>query len=101
MRKSSVKLPLLFNVRRNNIPIERHFLPKGVRSGITFNKSYAEVDACIAAGLDYHKWRKNKYPPWLKAEVVVWHRNSRLIEAHSKSAESKEVDRLSKKKGKK
>lgn len=88
-------------MKRHNIPIEKHYLPKGVNSGITYNKSYSEIEACVAAGLDYYLWRTNEYPDWLKAEVVTWHRLRGLVTAHQKSAEAKEIEKRSKKKTRK
>lgn len=87
-------------MKRHNIPIERHYLPKGINSGITFNKSFAEIEACVAAGLDYYLWRTGEYPDWLKAEVTAWHRLTGLITAHTKSAEAKEIEKRQKSKKK-
>lgn len=93
----SKPLKICFQVRRNGTPIRQHFLKGGVKAGITFNQSYTEVDACIAAGLDYYLWRMDHYPVWLKAEIVVWHQMKNLINAHVKSAEAAQVERASKK----
>ena len=84
---------ICFQVRRNGTPIRNHFLKGGVKAGITFNQSYAEADACIAAGLNYHLWRTDVYPQWLKSEVVAWHQLGSLISAHVKSAEAKQLEK--------
>ena len=100
-RRTCKKKPrICFRVLRNGIPIRRHFLPGGIGVGIEYNKSFAEVDACIAAGLDYSIWRKDEYSQSLKAEVVAWHQMSGLIRSHIKSAEAKHSEKMSKKKGK-
>ena len=85
-----------FGIRRNGVPIRRHHLPGGIRVGIEYNKSFAEADACIAAGLDYYEWRNDNYPQWLKSEVVAWHQMSGLIRSHVKSAEAKHSERKGK-----
>lgn len=95
MRKSKPRI--CFNVRRNGIPIRDHFLAGGIKAGISHNKSYAEAEACILAGLDYYQWRIDNYPLWLKSEVIAWHQMSGLIKAHVSSAEAKYLKRKDKK----
>jgi hypothetical protein len=95
MRKSKPRI--CFRVQRNGIPIRQHFLKGGVRAGIAYNSSFAEAEACIAANLNYYKWRLDEYPQWLKAEVVAWHQLSKLIDSHVKAAEAKHVEKMSKK----
>ena len=95
MRK--LKQRACFRVQRNGIPIRTHYLKGGVRAGITYNQSYAEAEACIAAGLDYHVWRTDGYPQSFKSEVVAWHQMNSLISSHVKSAEAKQVERVGKK----
>jgi len=64
---------------------------------VSYNKSYAEAEACITAGLDYYMWRNDDYPQDFKSEVVAWHQMKGLIKAHVSSAEAK----ATKSKGKK
>ena len=90
-----------FHVRRNGFPIRKHYLPAGINAKLTYNKSFAEADACIAAGLDYYEWRSDNYPQEFKSEVVAWHQMSLLIKAHVSSAEAKAMKKSGKKKGKK
>jgi len=86
-----------FRVRRNGIPIRQHYLKGGVNAGISYNQSYAEAEACIAAGLDYHIWRDGGYTQQFKSEVVAWHQMSSLISSHVKSAEAKSSEKAGKK----
>lgn len=79
---------ICFNVRRNGTPIRQYFLKGGVNAGISYNQSYAEADACIAAGLDYSTWRDDGYSQELKSEVVAWHQMNGLIKAHVSAAEA-------------
>lgn len=91
------KRRICFQVQRNGIPIRKHYLKGGVKAGITYNQSFAEAEACVASGLDYHLWRSDAYPQWLKSEVVAWHQMSGLISAHVKSAEARAVEMAGKK----
>lgn len=96
-----LKPRVCFRVQRNGISIRKHFLKGGVNAGITYNQSFAEAEACIAAGLDYHAWRNDFYEQDFKSEVVAWHQMKGLIEAHIKSAEAKHMEKRTGKKGKK
>lgn len=87
---------ICFNVRRNGTPIRKHYLPGGLKAGLSYNKSYAEAEACIAAGLDYHLWRSEGYSQEFKGEVVAWYQMSGLIEAHVKAVEAKAMKSRSK-----
>lgn len=87
-------------MKRNGIPIRKHYLPGGIKAGLSYNKSYAEAEACISAGLDYHTWRSGGYTQEFKGEVTAWHQMKGLIEAHAKAAEAKAV-KIRGKKGKK
>lgn len=76
-------------MRRNRIPIRRHYLKSDIRVGITYAESYTEASACVSAGLDYYKWRTDEYPVWFKGEVVAWYEMSGLIKAHTEAAKAK------------
>ena len=52
---------------------------------------FAEIDACIAAGLDWSMWEMNVYPKEIKAEVVVWNKMSKLIYLHTEDARAAKV----------
>lgn len=84
-RVHEYKQRICFRVRRNGTPIQDYHLAGGISAGITFNQSYAEADACIAAGLDYYLWRTGYYPQEFKSEVVVWHTMHSLIKTHVES----------------
>lgn len=82
-----------FNVRRNGVPIRKYFLKPGLKVGITYERSFLEVQACIAAGLDYHKWRTEEYSPGFRAEVVAWYEMRGLIEQHVESVKNKAMEK--------
>lgn len=57
--------------------------------------AYAEMDACIAAGLDVEKWENGGYSKELRIRVIAWHRLNELIRSHTDQAIA---DKLRKKK---
>jgi len=63
------KQKICFGVKRNGVPIRKHYLPGGIKAGLSYNKSYAEAEACISAGLNYHMWRSDGYTQEFKGEV--------------------------------
>ncbi len=64
--------------------------------GITFGRSFREVNACVAAGLDYSMWRYGGYQREMMDEILAWYDLTNLISAHSEDAKA-----ASMKKGKK
>lgn len=79
-------------MRRNGVHIRDYFLKGKINSGITFGRSFAEAEACVAANLSYDKWRlTEEYPSWFKAEVVVWYENHNLVAMHQRAAEAAAV----------
>jgi len=91
------KQKICFGVKRNGVPIRKHYLPGGIKAGLSYNKSYAEAEACISAGLNYHMWRSDGYTQEFKGEVVAWYQMKGLIEAHVKAAEARAMKQKSKK----
>lgn len=82
-------------MRRNGLPIAQAPLSGGgVNPGITYNSIFEEWEAATAAGLDMYSWENGKYPPWFMARTLVWYRNHRYVETHTKDA----VNRKSSKK---
>jgi hypothetical protein len=87
-------------VTRHGIDIREYPLSSGINTGISYSMRFAEFDAAIAAGLDLERWVDNSYPPYLKAMIVAWHNLKSLIDAHQNDAQSAEIDRKSRLKGK-
>lgn len=83
---------------RNNEPIQDHAIQDRVNANITYDQSYSEIDACIAARLDVERWEMNGYPGWLKARVVAWHYLSGLIKVNADDAQNRAIQRASKNK---
>ena len=85
-------------MQRHGVPIDRHGLSAGssLNVGITYADSFKEINACVAAKLDYSVWRSGGYSRSLMDEVLAWHDLSRLIEAHIEDAKAVEMKRQSK-----
>lgn len=81
-------MPLMpaFQVKRTGYPIDSVAVKDPVDTGISYSMRFAEIDACIAAGLDWWMWEMNFYPIQIKAEVVVWNKLSKLIYLHTEDA---------------
>ncbi len=73
---------------RYQIPIRSAGLsPKSVvRAGIQYGMKFAEWEACIAAGLDLHKWVDGLYPKWFMADTVAWYELHNLVSVHQHDA---------------
>lgn len=82
-----------FGVMRNGEPIEDHVISKKVNANITYNQSYAEWEACIAANLDIERWELGTYPGWLKERAVAWHHLHNLVENNVQDAMNKAIER--------
>jgi hypothetical protein len=58
------------------VAIESHGVSPKVRlnTGITYSMTFAQLDACIAAGLDVYEWFYGfSYTRDFKALVIAWH----------------------------
>ena len=101
MRKRWIR----FRVERHGVPIAEYGLSgkSALNVGITHSNSFREIKACVAAGLDYEKWRYGGYERDFMDEVLAWHDLTGMIEAHVKDAEAVETAKQAKKgkKGKK
>lgn len=91
------KLRPRFNVRRNGIPIRQYWLRPGINVGISYGRSFVEANACMAAGLDYWKWRNDEYSSEFRAEVVAWYELNHLISSHTEAVKSKALEKQGKK----
>lgn len=87
------KLKNPFGVTRHNSDIREYATDNSVATGIGFNPSYEQWDACIASGLSIQVWESGGYPPSLMAKVVAWHRLHTLVQSHKDDAVSKEIKR--------
>ena len=59
---------------------------------------FTEWEACVAAGLDLHKWELNEYPHTFKAKVVAFNNLRKLVDAHVEDAKAKASEKKSKRK---
>ncbi len=71
---------------RKGFPIESVAVKDPVDTGISYSQRFAEIDACIAAGLDWNMWEMNFYSNEIKAQVVAWRNYSKLIFLHTEDA---------------
>lgn len=90
-------------MERHGVPIAQYALRGNstLNVGITYANSFREIKACVAAGLDYEKWRYGGYTRELMDEVLAWHDLTMQIETHVKDAEALESKRQAKKSKKK
>lgn len=91
-------------MQRHGVPIHQHGLSgaNSLNVGITYGDSFRELNACVAAGLDYERWRSSGYAPHIMAEILAWYDLSRVIDAHiedAKAQEAKKQQRKAKRKG--
>ena len=88
-----------FRVERHGVPIDRYGLSAGskLNVGITYGDSFREINACVAAKLDYSLWKAGGYGRDLMDEVLAWYDLNRLIEAHIEDAKSVEMRKQSRK----
>ena len=80
-----------FRVTRAGFPIDSVAVKDPVDTGISYSMRFAEIDACVAAGLDWWMWEMNFYPNQIKAEVVMWNKLSKLIYLHTEDARAAKV----------
>ena len=52
-----------------------------------------EYQACVAAGLDLWAWEQGDYPPWFKANVLVWYQRDQLVKQHREDARAQAAKR--------
>lgn len=81
----------LFKVTRLGIPIEEYPLKNEANTQIQYAMRFAEIDACIAAGLDLWKWDTGFYPVQFKTEVMAWRRTNSIIQLHAKDAIDRKI----------
>lgn len=67
-----------------------------VDPGIAYHPSFAEMEACVGAGLDPWKWECNEYPAAFKARVIAWYNLHGLVRAHSEDAINRKATKKSK-----
>ena len=82
---------LLFKVTRAGMPIDEYPLKEEVNTQIQYGLRFAEIDACISAGLDLWKWDTGLYPIQLKTEVMAWRRMSGVIKLHAHDAANRKT----------
>ena len=58
--------------------------------------SFAEIEACVAAGLDLWLWETGTYDKSFKVRVLAWHRVRQEVEAHVEQARADKAEQLSK-----
>ena len=71
---------------RAGSPIEDHPIKDHVNTQIQTSTRFAEIDACIASGMDWWKWETGFYAVEMKTEIVAWHRMNGLIKLHAQDA---------------
>ena len=79
---------------RNGTPIELATISGAVRTGIKFNMSFAEYEACVAANLDYWEWEYGtKYSRDFKVRVLAAHRLGEHVKSHTQDAIARKMKR--------
>ena len=86
-------LRLPFKVTRAGMPIDEYPLKEEVDTQIQYGPRFAEIDACIAAGLDLWRWDTGIYPIQMKTEVMAWRRMSGVIKSHAHDAVNRKIKR--------
>ena len=71
---------------RRGIPIEQYPVKGTVNVGIQYGLDYAEIEACVAAGLDLWQWESGVYPIAFKNRIIAWHRLHALVGLHTQDA---------------
>ncbi len=71
-------------------------LRNAVDPGINYSMSFAEWEACAAAGLDLWRWEMGLYPLAFKERVIAWHGLHNLVNLFGQEA----ADEAGKKKSK-
>lgn len=71
---------------RRGIPIEQYPLKGSVNVGIDYTLGFAEIEACVAAGLDLEKWESGIYSADFKNRIIAWHRLRGLVSLHTQDA---------------
>lgn len=55
---------------------------KGKAHGITYDQSFDEAEAIVAAGLDLERYYLGMYSGKFVGFVLSWHRNHKLVQIH-------------------
>lgn len=86
-------------MERHGTPISEYPLSaeSNLNLGITYSDAYREIEACVAAGLDYSKWLNREYSIEVMANVMTWHTMKGLIDAHIENEKSRAIKKSSKK----
>jgi len=85
-------------VRADGRPIS-DVKPAGLlKLNISYTSRYEEIEACIAAHLDWSMWNRNIYTRSEKADVVAWFRDHAAIKLQQDSAVYKAQQKGRKKK---
>lgn len=78
---------------RGGIPIEDYPVKHGVNPNISYAPAYAELEACIAAGLDPWRWETGGYPATFQARIVAWYQLRQLVELNVQDAVQRKANR--------
>lgn len=89
-----------FRIERHGIPIQDYIIRSSVNPGIKYSDSFAEIEACVAAGLDLWKWENCEYSDSFKIRVVAWYQMHNVVSQHIEDARQEDYKRQSNKKSK-
>lgn len=64
---------------------------------ISYSPAFREIEACVAAGLNYADWIAGEYSQEVMDHVVAWHDLKGLIDAHKSEAEARSYEKAGKK----